>query len=115
MGAARRWLSIGEDNNVVGRRDEVERGSSGDANAWDKDRWSTWDGGDWRCTVTTMSPRMHCDWREPFKQLLRVTNGPGSISYFKSFSITQIFEIRIGILPDVENCPNFAGRQSETL
>jgi hypothetical protein len=46
MGAARRWLNIGEDNNVVGRRDEVERGSSGDANAWDKDRWSTWDGGD---------------------------------------------------------------------
>jgi hypothetical protein len=43
---------------VVLRRDEVEQGSSGDAHAWDKDGWSTWDGGDWRCTITTASPRV---------------------------------------------------------
>jgi hypothetical protein len=46
-------LSRGGDSCVVTRREE--RGSSGDAHAWDKDGWSTWDDGDRRCTFTTAS------------------------------------------------------------
>jgi hypothetical protein len=34
----------------------VERGSSSDAHARDKDSWSTGDGGDRRCMVTATSP-----------------------------------------------------------
>jgi hypothetical protein len=88
---------------VVARRDEVEQGSSGDTHARDKDGWSMLDGGDRWCTVTTMSPcavsHVRCDRRKPFKRLLWLSSGLGSISYFQSFSIMQTLQFKLVSFP----------------
>jgi hypothetical protein len=39
------------------------------------------------------------DWRELFKLCLRLTSGPGSISYFQRFSITQILKFESVCFP----------------
>jgi hypothetical protein len=51
-------------------------------------------------TVVTDGVRsLHRDRREPFKQPWRLTSGLGSISYFQSFSVTQILKFELVSFP----------------
>jgi hypothetical protein len=61
-------------------------------------QWGSVGGGHWRRTVTTASPRVMsrvCEWPvRPIKRPLWLISGPGSISYFHSFSITRALKFQ---------------------